>query len=59
MKTLKDLFLDELSDTSNDEALGGSDGAGTSENKTRAKMPAGRGGGRAGKSNHKRIESLV
>jgi ferritin-like metal-binding protein YciE len=42
--------------TSNDEALGES---GTSENTARAKTPAGRGGGRAGRSNHKRIESLV
>lgn len=43
--------------TSNDEALSTSDEAGTSKNKTRAKAPAGRGGARAGKSSHSRIES--
>ncbi|HVR34380.1 MAG TPA: ferritin-like domain-containing protein [Methylomirabilota bacterium] len=45
--------------TSNDEALSKSDDAGTSERKIGAKTPAVRGAGRAGKSNHSRIESLA
>jgi hypothetical protein len=45
--------------TSNTEALGKPDEAGTSLNKSRAKTPAVRGEGRAGKSNHSRIESLA
>jgi ferritin-like metal-binding protein YciE len=45
--------------TSNDEALGKPDEAGTSENRTRARIPAVRGGGRAAKSNHSRVESLA